>query len=587
MIPSSPFRLAFSGYCTLALAACTNVGSLDLPLANPFAAKVPFVVPAASSAAASIRALSVVPLGSPGSQQLAQGVEGDLIKLKFQEAPYYEKVVLEDPVNAPALGAAQQQGIVNRSSTQGIAALRYLGANVARRSYQETRTDCSKKTALFQMCPRDAQVTRQVSCEERSAVASAELRVYDRNSNKTVLSDTVNGSYIDNRCSDSTASANPDNALIGAALQQLQKRILTTLAPSVDMRPLDLMEPDRAVAAAMVPQFQQALSFARAKRLDEACARFADLYDAEKESAALTYNNGFCDEARGDLAAAVTRYKRASELFGQPNTQIDRHMTASEKAIKEIGIVTVAALPQREDAASRAAYVPTGRRVALVIGNARYEKGALINPVNDARLIETSLRKLGFQVVKAENLNNARLRTMVDDFAAKAKGADVALFYYAGHAVQAGGENYLLPVDDLAIHSEDDLRGHALPLATMLAKLSVPAGPHVKLLFIDACRDNPLPSASRSLAGGLAPMAPPPKGSLIVFATAPGSTASDGSGKNSIFTKNFAAAVDTPGLKVEDMLKQVRSNVLRDSKNKQEPSEVSSLTGDFYFRPAP
>jgi hypothetical protein len=395
----------------------------------------------------------------------------------------------------------------------------------------------------------------------------------------------VNGQFVSARCNDSSAAIDPDNALIGMANDALQKRIIATIAPSVELRPLDFMEPDAQVAATALNGFQQALSFGRAKRLDEACARFAELYDGEKESPALTYNTGFCDEARGDLVGAVTRYRRASELFGRPNGQIDRHLTASERAIKEIGIATVAALPLRPGVQSRETYVPSGRRVALVIGNARYEKGALGNPVNDARLVETSLRKLGFQVTKAENVTGARLRTVMEDFALKSQGADVALFYYAGHAVQAGGENYLLPIDNQSIANEGDLRERSLPLGVMLARLGLPSGPRIKLVFIDACRDNPMRSGVRSLAGGLAPMAPPPKGSLVVFATAPGRTAADGGGKNSVFTKNFAALVDAPDVKVEDMLKQLRVAVLRDTKNVQEPSEVSSLTGDFYFRP--
>jgi len=576
-------RFTFASVLTLSLAACTNVGTLELPGTSLFAAKVPFVVPATSAAAASIRSLSVVPLGNATSHAIARQVEGDLIKLKFQEEPYYTKVVLEEPLASPALAPAMQQAIVTRSATQGLVSLRYVGSNVTRRSYQESRMDCTKKTALFKLCPRESQVTRQVNCEERSAVASVELRVFDRAAGKTVLSDTVNGNYTNARCSDSATAADPEATLVAMANDQLQKRIVATLAPSIEMRPLDFMEPDARIAPAAVTGFEQALSFGRAKRLDEACARFVDLYDGEKESVALTYNMGFCDEARGDLVGAVAHYRRASELSGRPNSQIDRHLTASERVLKENGITVVAARPAPQ---SKDNYVPSGRRVALVIGNARYQIGALTNPVNDARLVETRLRKLGFQVTTVENVNAARLRTVVDDFAAKANGADVALFYYAGHAIQVDGENYLLPVDNQPLSNQKTLRARTQPLGTMMAKLSGSAGPRVKLFFIDACRNSPFKAETRSLAGGLAPMAPPPKGSLVVFATAPGMTASDGvAAKNSVFAKNFAAIVDTPGVRVEDMVKQLRVAVLNDTKNEQEPSEVSSLTGDFYFRP--
>ncbi|WP_025916232.1 caspase family protein [Herminiimonas sp. CN] len=567
------------------VSACTNIGGLEM-LANPFATKVPFIVPAASSAAATLRAVSVVPLASVDSQLLARAVESDMLKLKFQEETYYKKVVLEDPLAANVAGASQLQAIANRSGTTGVVTIRSLKGEVTRRAYQETRFDCSKKTNLFQLCPKDAQQTRQVSCEERIGHAGADLRVFDRSSRTVVLSDTVNGMFSEARCNDSSDAASPDNVLLARALQNVERSILTTLAPSIELRPLDFKESDAAIASAeAISRFQQALSFGRAKRLDEACARFAELYDGEKESPALTYNAAFCDEARGDLISAATRYRRASDLTGRPDAQIDRHLSATERTIKEVGIVTVAALQPRAEPGKQDNYVPTGRRVALVVGNARYDKGALINPANDARLIEKSLRKLGFQVTRVEDINRARFRTVIDDFANKASGADVALFYYAGHAIQAEGENYLLPVDNKSIHSLDELREGSVPLGWMLARLDSGTPPRIKLLFLDACRDNPMPSESRSLAGGLAPLRTAPKGAMIVFATAPGKTAADGSGKNSVFTKNFAAVVGTPNLKIEDMLKQVRVGVLLDSKNRQEPSEVSSLTGDFYFRP--
>jgi hypothetical protein len=347
--------------------------------------------------------------------------------------------------------------------------------------------------------------------------------------------------------------------------------------------PLDLMRTDASLPADKAKAFEAAYRFADAKRLDEACQRYDDLYTDHKESKALTFNVGFCMEARGDLLAANQLYRRASELANAPDAQIDRRLGVTEKALREspVAFVPLADAPRTPPAA-----IPSnGKRVALVVGNSRYQSNALVNPVNDARLIGAKLKALGFDVTLVENADNARFATATRDFGQRAKGADVALFFYAGHAIQADGENYLMPVNNGKIRSLDDVRdGWGVQLADIVAQLDV-AAPRVKLLVLDACR-NPLPATTRSAGGGLAAIKAPPQGGLIAFATQPGDTTPDGAGKNSVYSKHLAQELTVPNQSIEQVFKNVRAAVMAETKNRQKPNEVSSLIGDVQLSTA-
>lgn len=569
------------------LAGCTNMATPDFGGPGLFAAQVPFQMPAKSSAAASIRSLTVLPVGNRTSEVLARDLEGKLVGLKFGEQPFYSRVILHELNAASVLAPPALQKLAAQDQTDGVLSVSFGGQRVDRRNYQEARFDCSVNPGFLKMCPKGSQRQTQVACEERTASVSTELRMFDARSKRVVYSDTLVESVKKARCSDATDAQLADNDLLATALGTISARLQAAIAPTVQLRPLDMMEPDPEVGPAEARQrFQEALQFARSKRLPAACSRFADLYDGNKESVALTYNMGFCDEAAGDLINAASRYHRASELARAPNSQIDRHLLAVERQITENGLVPVAA----SGAANRVAvdggsFVTGGRRVALVVGNARYKRGALVNPINDARLVQAQLGKLGFDVTEAEDVSSARFQSVIADFTRKAKGAEMALFYYAGHAIQVDGENLLLPVDNEGMRTVDDVRDKGIALGALLAQLDV-AGPQVKLIVLDACRDNPLPGATRSLAGGLAPIRMPPAGAMIAYATSPGQTAIDGTGKNSVFTRHFVKEMGNPDQKLEDIFKKVRAEVQRETQNKQKPTEVSSMTGDFYFRQA-
>ncbi|WIM05378.1 MAG: caspase family protein [Candidatus Nitricoxidivorans perseverans] len=224
-------------------------------------------------------------------------------------------------------------------------------------------------------------------------------------------------------------------------------------------------------------------------------------------------------------------------------------------------------------------------RVALVIGNAAYASSPLANPVNDARAMAKSLRDTGFTVVLMENIGYKAMGNAMRDFGRDlAKTGGVGLFFYAGHGMQVKGRNYLIPVDADMQH-EDDIPFNAVDANYVLDKMES-ARNRLNLVILDACRNNPFARAFRASAKGLTQMEAP-SGTLIAFATAPGAVAGDGDGGNGIYTRHLLRAMAVPGLLVEQVFKQVRVGVMKDTGNLQVPWESSSLKGDFYFRTPP
>jgi hypothetical protein len=218
--------------------------------------------------------------------------------------------------------------------------------------------------------------------------------------------------------------------------------------------------------------------------------------------------------------------------------------------------------------------------VALVIGNASYREAPLVNPANDARAIAAVLREAGFTVLLHIDLDQRGLAAAVREFGERLRKGGVGLFYFAGHGMQIKGRNYLVPVG-ADIQREDEVAYAALDAQAVLDKMES-AGNGTNLMILDACRNNPFARSFRSAAQGLAPMEAP-VGTLVAFATAPGAVASDGIGSNGLYTQHLLSAMRRPGAKVEDVFKQVRAAVRRDSLGKQIPWEATSLEGDLYI----
>lgn len=221
------------------------------------------------------------------------------------------------------------------------------------------------------------------------------------------------------------------------------------------------------------------------------------------------------------------------------------------------------------------------KRVALVIGNAAYKSGPLVNPVNDARAIANRLRSLGFDIVLRENLKQREIGGVYREFRSKIAPGGVALVFYAGHGVQFKGQNYF-PATDADISSEEDVPLQSLNLGNLLDNMEE-AKAGVSLVFLDACRDNPFARRFRSASRGLAKVEAA-SGTLIHYATRPGSVASDGEGKNGTYTEALLGQMSEPGVPVELMLKRVANTVVAKTNGKQEPWVEGSLRGDFYFR---
>lgn len=235
-----------------------------------------------------------------------------------------------------------------------------------------------------------------------------------------------------------------------------------------------------------------------------------------------------------------------------------------------------------------------GKRTALVVGNQRYEPavGPLRNAANDAKAVARTLRGLGFTVIERTNLNRDQLLAAMDEFRRTLPGAEVGLFFYAGHGLSIDGANYLVPIksgfspdgaDDVTLRmlAETRLFNAEQAVADMSS-----AGAQCTIVILDACRTVRLPNGGRtrdlSTKGGLSEMTPP-AGSLIAFATDAGRVAFDGDGANGLYTEELLKHMTSPGLTIEQVFKRTREGVLRRSDGGQLPAEYSRLVGEDIY----
>src|ERR1700751_3062736 len=226
-----------------------------------------------------------------------------------------------------------------------------------------------------------------------------------------------------------------------------------------------------------------------------------------------------------------------------------------------------------------------GKRIALVIGNSAYRNVArLANPANDAAVLADTFRRANFDVVDARNdLSISEMRRTLRDFGGKARDADIAVIYYAGHGLEVNGRNYLVPVD-AQLETDTDVYDEALPLDRVV--VAVESAKQLQLIILDACRDNPFSKtmkrtvAMRSVGRGLAQVDLSSPNTMIAFAAKAGSTAADGDARNSPFALALSAHLTTPGMDLRKAFGYVRDDVMKATNNRQEPFIYGSLGGN-------
>jgi C-terminal peptidase prc len=304
-------------------------------------------------------------------------------------------------------------------------------------------------------------------------------------------------------------------------------------------------------------------------------------------------------EGKGEIKAANRDMVEALAL--DPDAALATEMQGMRErlnaALAKEQAATVAPAPGTTSPVAAAAGPPapavSEKRVALVIGNSAYRAVApLFNPRHDADALAGMLRNIGFRTVQLElDIGRERMADVLGSFAREADDADWALVYYAGHGIEMGGVNYLIPVD-ATLETDRDVEFQAVPLDRVMT--AVEGARKLRLVLLDACRNNPFAAemrrtlASRSIGRGLARVEPA-TGTLVVFAAKHGEVALDGDDANSPFAAALLRELPVPGLEARRMFDVVRDDVLEATNSRQQPFSYGSVPGrqDFYFVAAP
>jgi tetratricopeptide (TPR) repeat protein len=329
----------------------------------------------------------------------------------------------------------------------------------------------------------------------------------------------------------------------------------------------------------------------RQGQIDRAIADFTEAIRLDPAYSAAFTNRGLAYESKHDLVHARADFQAA---VGLP-PKYDNGQWAHDTAQARLAVLSAAPVkpeppvtgPQPNLTSSPV--IRAGSRLALVIGNGGYRNAPkLPNPANDARAVAKTLRDIDFQVIEATDLDRAGMEAALLEFLQRAPSAAVRLLFYAGHGLQIGGNNYLVPVDAM-VASKNAASFELIDIDRILKGLDDEA--HSNIIILDACRDNPFETRiapSRSArSSGLIAYQSIGSGTLIAFATAPGNTAADGSGVHSPFTTALLKHVGTPAIEVNQMFTRVRVDVAAATERKQIPWVNSSLLGEVYLGAEP
>jgi tetratricopeptide (TPR) repeat protein len=317
---------------------------------------------------------------------------------------------------------------------------------------------------------------------------------------------------------------------------------------------------------------------------DRAFTDFDQAVRINPQSADAVHDRGLAREKRGDLAGALSDFSAAIRLQpGDPvGTAGQARVTAAIAAARPAQVAQATPTP--------APAAPPGRRIALVIGNSHYQaQRALPNPANDAADVAAALGRIGFSVTRLDDVDFNHMRLAVRDFARDAPAADLALVYYAGHGIEIGGDNYLIPIDAELQH-DTDAATEAIPLRSVMD--AVGNARQAGLVVLDACRDNPFSARMQFAAGGTRGVSRglgrvEPSGNLLVaYAAREGTVADDGNGRNSPFTAALLRHIEQSGIDVRLLFGEVRDDVLADTNRRQQPVTRGELGGSpVYLRP--
>jgi uncharacterized caspase-like protein len=324
------------------------------------------------------------------------------------------------------------------------------------------------------------------------------------------------------------------------------------------------------------------------------------LTDAVKSAAGISLTEAVKGVAARRIGLADAALDTPDDAPRRPVRHRARRLLAACARIAAIAVLSLAFLlagsllptgSQIADADRQAPAVTAKKRVALVIGNSAYRyTPRLENPRNDATDMAAALRKLGFEVLEGFDLDKAAFERRIRDFAAALQGADVGVFFYAGHGLLVSDQNYLVPVDaQLSTVSALDFEMVRLDLVHRTMEREA----QTSILFFDACRDNPLArnlaramgTRSTEIGPGLAPVQGG-VGTLIGFSTQPGKVALDGKGRNSPFAGALVRQLGASNDDLSAILIAVRNDVMKETDRRQVPWEHSALTGRFFFNPA-
>lgn len=357
---------------------------------------------------------------------------------------------------------------------------------------------------------------------------------------------------------------------------------------------LDKALGDAERAAALTPDDAETIDtrgevYLRKGLLDLAFADFDKALNLDATLVEVYRDRGLLFEQKGDKGRALTEYRKALAL--KPRWVMEHR--AQDEALARLTALagaqplSVAAI---EPSPAPPAQTQPDKRIALVIGNAAYTNvRALKNSDGDASAVAASLRALGFEVIEKHDLTLPELTAELKAFGDKVPGYDWAVVYYAGHGIEIGGINYLIPVDaelSAATHVDDE----AVPLDRVLTKVE---GAHkLRLVILDACRDNPFiakmarSGGSRSVGRGLARVEPE-GGVLVAYSARDGQVAQDGDGLNSPFAQALIAHLAEPGLEINMLFRKVRDDVKSRTGGQQEPFTYGSLPAEaMFFRAA-